>query len=93
MMFLPVDSSDEFLEADDVSLPRRLCTACEEYGSPTSRCHDEFLCFVCGHTYNKCSSLPGGLDSTLTECNNCRSKREFLEYRQLHIFLRSLGES
>jgi hypothetical protein len=80
-------------ESDEAAPVRRLCTACDEYTSVTSRCHAEFVCAVCGHTYNKCSSLPGGLDSTETECNNCRIKREFLEDRQVQIMLLSLDDS
>jgi len=79
-------------EANEDAPIRRMCTACDEYVSPTSRCHAEFVCAVCGHTYNKCSSLPGGLDSIETECNNCRIKREFLEDRQVQIMLLSLED-
>jgi hypothetical protein len=93
MTLLPKNSTNRHLKSDKETTTRRVCTACEEHKSPTSRCHAEFVCAVCGHTYNKCSSLPGGLDSLETECNNCRIKREFLEDRQVQIMLLSLDES
>ena len=69
------------------------CTACDEYGSLGSRCKEEFVCSTCGHTLNKCSSLPGGFDSTTTECNSCLSRRELLEYKYVQRMMRSLGKS
>jgi hypothetical protein len=62
---------------------RGVCTACDEHTKPDSRCFDEFTCSTCGHTLNKCISLPGGLDATGTECNNCQGKRRLDEMREL----------
>ena len=89
MTLIPRNSRD--FEGPPAS--RRMCIACDEYKSPVSRCHAEFVCAVCGHTYNICSSLPGGLDSMETECNNCRIKRELLEDRQVQLMLLNLAES
>ena len=75
----------------DESEGQQICTACEEFGSPTSRCKEEFVCSTCGHTLNKCSSLPGGFDSKNTECNSCLSRRELLEYKYVQRVLKSLG--
>jgi hypothetical protein len=66
------------------------CTACEEYGSSTSRCKEEFVCSTCGHTLNKCSYLPGGFDSAGTECSSCFGRRELLEFRSIRRSFRGL---
>ena len=78
---------------DNATGGQQVCTACDEYGSPTSRCHEEFVCSTCGHTLNKCSSLPGGFDSAVTECNSCLSRRELLENKYIQRILKSLGLS
>jgi hypothetical protein len=72
---------------------QQVCTACEEWDSSTSRCHEEFICSICGHTLNKCASLPGGFDSVSVECNSCLSRRALLEYKYLQRMLRGLGKS
>ena len=78
---------------EDDTEETQLCTACEEFGSPTSRCKEEFVCSICGHTLNKCAALPGGFDSAATECNSCLSRRELLEHKYVQRVLRSLGKS
>lgn len=82
-------SSRRHLLISDVDLDRQgVCTACDEFGISGSRCQDTFVCAVCNRTYNKCASLPGGLEAEGTECNNCASRREFMECRQLEAALR-----
>lgn len=63
----------------------KLCTACEEYESPTSRCGDSFVCCVCGYTLRKCASLPGGLESEDFECNSCYWSRFLAEEAALKL--------
>ena len=48
------------------------CTACED----RSRCHETFTCETCGLTLNCCVALPGWPTAPLSECVECRDKRE-----------------
>lgn len=72
---------------------RQLCTACSEYTKADGKCDDEFVCFTCGHTLNKCASLPGGLDALGNECNSCLSRRRIEEIRDLARVVRLFGKS
>ena len=58
-----------------LAMPNKSCTACVERLFVDRRCRDVFHCEVCGKPRSVCLHRPGGLASTVMECEICKEER------------------